>query len=100
MKTSLNLSREKALSLVESLVENKGLRNHMLAMEIQMRALWEYFEKERPAEVGETQDAWGLAGLLHDADWEKTESTPDQHPLFLTKKLQKLRAPAAFADSI
>src|SRR5258708_5778997 len=34
-KIGINLKRDDALTLVNSLVENRGLRNHMLAMEIQ-----------------------------------------------------------------
>lgn len=96
----ITLSREKAWKLVESLVDNKGLRSHMLAMEIQMRALWEHFKKERPTVIGETQDVWGLAGLLHDADWEKTESEPAKHTLLLSEKLAKLGVPDKFADMV
>lgn len=99
-RTNVSLSREQALMLVDSMIKNTGLRNHMLAMEIQMRALWDYFSAERPTEVKESQDAWGLAGLLHDADWEATESTPDQHTLLLSQKLLELGASDEFADSI
>jgi predicted hydrolase (HD superfamily) len=28
---------------------------------------------------GEDESKWGLAGLLHDADWEVMRETPDQH---------------------
>jgi predicted hydrolase (HD superfamily) len=36
-----------------------------------MRALAKHF--------GQNENLWGIVGLLHDADWEATETTPDQH---------------------
>src|SRR5690606_3772388 len=37
-------------------------------------------------EFGEDEETWGLAGLLHDLDWEKY---PDEHPL---RAVEVLRA--------
>ncbi|PWU22643.1 lysine--tRNA ligase [Candidatus Cerribacteria bacterium 'Amazon FNV 2010 28 9'] len=99
-KHGIDLSREKAEALVHSLVENPGLRAHMVAVENCMRGLWSYFEEKQPANVSETQDTWELVGLLHDADWEKTESMPDRHTFLLSEELQKLNVPDWFADSI
>ncbi len=61
--------REQALDLLHEWVENDGLRKHMLGVEAAMR---HYARK-----FGEDEDLWGLAGLLHDLDWEKH---PDAHP--------------------
>jgi putative nucleotidyltransferase with HDIG domain len=63
-------SRDEALGLLHEWVENEGLRKHMLAVEAAVRS----YARER----GEDEEIWGLAGLLHDLDWEKY---PDQHPL-------------------
>mgnify|MGYP006190355695 CR=1 FL=1 len=63
-------SREEAVSLLHEWVENEGLRNHMRCVEVAMRAYARRF--------GEDEDKWGLAGLMHDLDWEKH---PDEHPL-------------------
>ncbi|MEX0843039.1 MAG: HD domain-containing protein [Gemmatimonadota bacterium] len=62
--------REEALRLMEEWVENPGLRNHMLAVEAAVR----HYARLRGAD----EELWGLAGLLHDLDWE---SHPDEHPL-------------------
>jgi predicted hydrolase (HD superfamily) len=71
-------SREEALELLEQWVENPALRNHMKAVEAAVRFYARTF--------GENEEHWGLAGLLHDLDWEKH---PDQHPL---RAVETLRA--------
>ncbi len=38
------------------------------------------------AKFGEDPDKWGIAGLLHDADWQKY---PPQHPKVICEDLQK-----------
>lgn len=99
-KKEIGVTRDQAVQLLESLVENKGLRGHMHAVEAAMGGLWEHFTKEQPDAVAETKESWELVGLLHDADWEKTESTPDQHTLYLTQELGKLKVEDSWCDSI
>jgi len=65
------MDRTEALSLVREYVRNENLVRHMLAVEAAMR----YY-----AELsGDDVETWGLAGLLHDFDWE-IHPTLDQHP--------------------
>jgi predicted hydrolase (HD superfamily) len=61
--------RADAVALLESWVANDGLRKHMYAVEAAVRFYARQF--------GEDEARWGLAGLLHDLDWEKY---PDEHP--------------------
>ncbi len=96
----MNITHDQAQSLMESLVENPGLRGHMHAVESAMRGLWEYFSKEQPSEVHETQDEWGLIGLLHDADWEKTESEFPRHTIMISEELEKMGVEAQWTESI
>ena len=61
------MERDKALNLLEENLFNKNLIKHCLAVEAIMRALAQKFEQD----IGE----WGLAGLLHDIDYEKTKNS-------------------------
>ncbi len=46
---------------------------------------------------GEDEDLWGLAGLLHDLDWEKH---PDRHPLAAVERLRELGYPEEVVHAI
>jgi len=70
------LTRQAALELVREYTASESLRKHMLAVEGAMAAYAVHF--------GEDADAWGLAGLLHDFDYERWPNeahAPDrEHP--------------------
>jgi len=66
------MNRDQAWAIVCEYVQNPGLRNHMCAVEIAMRA---YARK-----LGQDEDLWGVVGLLHDFDYERWPNPPD-HPL-------------------
>lgn len=82
-------TREEALALLEEWVESPGLRNHMKAVEAAMR-----FYARR---LGEDEALWGLAGLLHDLDWERY---PEEHPLKAVDALRELGYPDAALQAI
>lgn len=67
------MTREQAWQMVQKNVKNKNLIKHMLAVEAIMRAL--------AVRLGGDQEQWGLTGLLHDVDYDKTASEPEQHSL-------------------
>jgi hypothetical protein len=74
------LSRDEAISLVKKNVTKRNVMYHMLAVEAIMRSMAKHF--------GEDENKWGLIGILHDVDYEKTEATPEKHSL-LTEEILK-----------
>jgi putative nucleotidyltransferase with HDIG domain len=64
-------SREDAWCLLTEFTQSESLRKHALAVEACMRA---YAQK-----LGGDAELWGLAGLLHDFDYEKYPSR-EEHP--------------------
>jgi len=67
----MSMTRDEAWQIVTEHVEAQGLRRHMLAVEAAMRS---YAET-----LGADPETWGLAGLLHDYDWE-IHPTLESHP--------------------
>ncbi|MEM7481777.1 MAG: HD domain-containing protein [Acidobacteriota bacterium] len=65
------MDRNEGWNIVREYVADHGLRRHMLAVEAVMRL---YAER-----LGGDPEAWGLAGLLHDFDWE-VHPTLESHP--------------------
>ena len=86
------MTRDQALKLVISWTKNKNLVKHMLAVEAQMRALAKHFK--------ENEDLWGLAGLLHDADYEMFAKEPEKHPSKIFEELEKLKADPKIIQAI
>lgn len=76
------MEREKALNLLKENLKSENLLKHSLAVEAVMRALAKHF--------GENEEKWGLAGLLHDIDYERTKGDPQQHSLVGAKMLEEL----------
>jgi putative nucleotidyltransferase with HDIG domain len=65
------MNRDEAVTLVKKHLKNKNLFKHCLAVEACMRALADHF--------GEDPEKWGLAGILHDIDYEMTADNPEEH---------------------
>ena len=69
-------SRDDALALVHEYTASDSLRKHMLAVEAAMRA---YANRN-----DEDVERWGLAGLIHDFDYERfpnaAHSATEEHP--------------------
>lgn len=72
---------EEARQFLEDWVPNERLRLHMYQVAAVMKA-WA-IEKENADDI--TALKWELAGLLHDADWEKY---PDQHCRIIIEELE------------
>ena len=65
------MTREETLNSIKANVENENLIKHMLATEAIMRALAKH--------LGEDEEKWGLAGLLHDIDVELIQGDMHTH---------------------
>ena len=82
-------SRADALTLMQSMTASESLRKHMLAVEVAMRAYATRF--------GEDPERWGLAGLMHDFDYERfpndAHSPVNEHPAEGVRRLRALGYP-------
>ena len=76
------MNRSEAYKLVTDWTLNPNLVKHMLAVEAEMKAIAKY--------LGEDEEKYALAGLIHDADYEKW---PDKHPKKTLEELNKRKAP-------
>ncbi len=87
------MTRDEAYTLVTEWTKNQNLVKHMLAVEAIMRALARHLKED--------EDAWGLAGLLHDADYEMFKDTdPKRHPSKIFDELEKRHADKRIIDAI
>lgn len=86
------MKREEALSLVKKEVKSKNLIKHMLAVEAVMRRL--------AGELGQDEELWALAGLLHDLDYDKTVDQPEQHGLLGAQMLEEKGLPAELIQAV
>jgi predicted hydrolase (HD superfamily) len=76
-------SLEEAHALLDQWIGNDRLRLHMR----QVAALMKAWASEKEGADERTALKWEIAGLLHDADWEKY---PDAHCRIIIEKLEEL----------
>ena len=67
------MNRDHTIEFLRQHVKTEMLMKHLYTVEASMRG---YARK-----YGEDEDRWGIAGLLHDFDWEICP-TPEDHPNF------------------
>lgn len=67
------MNREEAFSLLKQYITKPNLVKHSLAVEAAMRGLADYFHEDK--------EKWGIAGLLHDIDYEEVQGDPLRHSL-------------------
>ncbi|MEI6814423.1 MAG: HD domain-containing protein [bacterium] len=89
-------SRSDALALMESWTPSDSLRKHMLSVEGAMRAYAAHF--------GEDIERWGLAGLMHDFDYERypndAHAADAEHPSEGVRVLRGLGYPEDVLQAI
>jgi len=88
---SCSLTREEALSKLREWTRSEALLRHARAVELVMRSAADRYG------AGDVEcEAWGIAGLLHDADYE---AWPEEHPARIVAWLRE-RGEADLAHAI
>jgi predicted hydrolase (HD superfamily) len=82
----MSLTREHAWQKLCEWTETDTLRKHARAVEIVMRAA-----AQRYGAGDADVEAWGIAGMLHDADYERW---PEDHPRLIVEWLREQGEPA------
>jgi predicted hydrolase (HD superfamily) len=89
-------TRDAALALMEEWTPSDSLRKHMLAVEGAMRAYAAHFSED--------VERWGLAGLLHDFDYERypnnAHAADAEHPAEGVRHLATLGYPDDIRQAI
>ena len=86
------MTREAAWQTLNQWMSNPNLIKHCVAVETAMLAYADHFN------VSEAERAWwGIAGLLHDADYEKF---PTEHPKKIIAWLQEQQVPDDVINAI
>jgi putative nucleotidyltransferase with HDIG domain len=84
--------REEALALVREWVPSESLRKHLLGVEAAMRAYARRF--------GEDEELWGVAGLLHDLDYERYPDLGTGHPRKALELFEQRGYPRELIDAV
>ena len=79
------MNKTEALDLLNLKLTNKNLVKHSLAVEAVMRALAKHFDED--------EEIWGLAGLLHDLDYEVTAKDLAKHGVMTEEWLKEYDLP-------
>ena len=121
------MKRDEALELLAENIKNQNLQKHCLAVEMVMRELARYFnegeedksssstELSRSESEGrkehkvlfdplaiarEDEERWGICGLLHDIDYEKTKDDPNLHSKMGAEMLRELGFDEELCDAV
>ncbi len=86
------MTRTEAHELLYQYIGNENLRKHCLASGAVLRAL--------ALRLGEDEEKWELAGLLHDLDVEMVNADPEIHGLETAKILESKGFPADAIEAI
>jgi len=86
------ISRERALALMQQYLPQETMQKHCLATEAIMRDL----ARRR----GHNEHIWGIAGLLHDLDYNETRETMSRHGLVTGELLTELKVAPEIIQAI
>jgi putative nucleotidyltransferase with HDIG domain len=86
------MEREQALEELKGRLKSENLLKHSLSVEAIMKELAFYFKEDI--------DKWGMAGLLHDIDYDKTAGDPTKHGLVGAEILETLDVESSIVYAI
>jgi len=86
------MDRDAARKLLGEHVSQTNLEKRCLATEAIMRKL--------AVRLGHDEEHWGMVGLLHDIDFEKTKDAPSQHTLVATRILEERGFSSEFTRAV
>lgn len=86
------MTREEAYVVLKQHLKNKNLIKHCLAVEAVMCRLAKHFEGD--------EQKWGMAGLLHDIDYDTTKDDPAKHSLKGSAILAELGLPGDVVQAV
>lgn len=86
------ITRKQAWEKLTQMIDNKNLIAHCIAVESAMRSYAKHFNIP-----SDDHEKWAIAGLLHDADWEKH---PDKHPQIIIEWLKEQNQPEDLHNAI
>lgn len=89
---SSGITREKALELLHEYIKKENMINHCLASEAVMKAL--------ARRLGQDEEKWAIAGLLHDIDVEITNADAKTHGQVAIEILRKAGVDEEVIDAI
>lgn len=89
---NLPISRDDAYNLVVEKIGVNNLLKHILAVEVGMRRLAEYFNED--------VELWGMTGLLHDLDYNETKDDESRHSYVTADWLKEYNLPETMIHAI
>ena len=92
MQNNLGINKQQADKLVDRYITVKITKLHLIETRAIMRALAKHFK--------ESEDEWGIIGLLHDIDWDLTKNNPAEHCVKAVEILKQAGAADFLIDSI
>lgn len=91
------MTRPEAYQLLTQYLNDKNLIKHSLAVEAAMKSIYQKFTPKDKYNKWD-EEKWGIAGLLHDADYQLARGKPEKHGiLFVEKEHAKLSVEIAYA---
>jgi len=96
------ITRQLAWEILTAHMKNQNLIRHCLSVEAVMRALARELRTKNPELSTEEfdEEIWGIAGLVHDADYELTKENPKEHTHKTVSWLKELNADSKITDAI